>query len=421
VWAFKELGITMFLRSIKKIIPTNQWMKRVSSHTLLKNLFIIGTHDSASYQVDHRFNIKGRYSILNILCRIPFIGTFLKKLVQPIVLTQHASIKEQLNKGIRFLDLRIAFDKKCNLFYLAHSFGCIDLNKALADIKNFIALHSSEVIIVHMKPDHENRHTLENNLLQLFKNITEFLYEFLWESDGSEYIGNKSLFDLRGKIIFCCDFYDNNKQLIAWRDSSYHGHHLLHSSKDIESLCGQLNLHWENKENPKQLFESTINKRKLYMQKDTGKLLQLDGAPTPRTMKYITQMIISVIYSELINIFRKKKKPPVVGIAQNARIVSTLAIEQKDFLENSSGFIFTIDIPVETLSSQALIQKAIYASILQGNKSISSSSRIHKFSTYNERIGKKTLTHYSLNTKKELKKDKATPLNKPTHRNIVQC
>lgn len=354
-------------RSITKIYPTEKWMSKVPENTYIKHLRMIGTHDSAAYQINHQFEIEGHFKLLNKMSRIPLIGQMVSKIIQTLVITQNMSIKEQLNNGARFLDLRLAFDKKSNQFYLAHSFGCIDLNTVLLDIKEFIKTQQSEVIIISVKPDYQNRQSIEKNLNHFFDTVSNLMHGLLWESVGSEQIGEKTLAEVRGKAVICCGF-QKNKELIHWRDT--HQNYTIHSTYDVEGLKGQLNLHWENQQTAEELFQKTENQRKSAINQNPGPLLQLDASPTPRTTGVVVGILFANIVTNITNVFRNKesKKIPSMGIAHNADAIASLATIHPTFLEDdksNQGYICTVDFLANTYSSQKMIQKMIKHSIQQ--------------------------------------------------------
>ena len=112
--------------------PSN-WMACLPHDTELTTLSIPGTHDSHSTE----YNVE-----------IPFPLT----IVSTIAETQRYEIGDQLNFGVRFLDLRVGEDKR-----MRH--GRIQLRGKLADclnvIQDFLRGHPSETVLVSVKWDHE--------------------------------------------------------------------------------------------------------------------------------------------------------------------------------------------------------------------------------------------------------------------------
>lgn len=109
------------------------WMKNIPDETLISEINIPGTHDSAAQFVQFSYFSK----------------------------CQESSIWEQLNNGIRFLDLRV--EKTGDILRLVHARAkCYKtaekkepllLEDVISDCKKFLDSHPSEAIIVSIKRD----------------------------------------------------------------------------------------------------------------------------------------------------------------------------------------------------------------------------------------------------------------------------
>jgi hypothetical protein len=179
----------------------SNWMNyKINKNTKIKDIKFPGTHDSGAYNVDLScfVKIKGvKYIKLltKIINKIPFISNFIKKWT----ITQDKNIYDQLNAGIRSLDIRISSNN--NIFYISHTFVCIKFIDALEQIKNFITENPSEIIIINIKPDYPNRHVVEplkNDIMYL---VNLYLNKYII---SNKYIYNKSY----DEII------NNNKNII---------------------------------------------------------------------------------------------------------------------------------------------------------------------------------------------------------------
>eukprot|EP01031_Cornospumella_fuschlensis_P032553 gene32553-39360_t len=110
------------------------WMKRVANGTRITDLTIPGTHDSGTKN--------GPRDIVT------------QAVLGHGVITQDLSIKEQLELGIRFLDIRC--NNNSRKFGIQH--GPFDIrnttfDEVLAVCKDFLAMNSSEIILMSVKEE----------------------------------------------------------------------------------------------------------------------------------------------------------------------------------------------------------------------------------------------------------------------------
>lgn len=90
---------------------------------------------------------------------------------------QSTPFSEQLKEGIRYLDMRLAFDSKSNDLWLVHGLLAITLRDALKDIRSFVASHPGEVVLIdfnHFYAMDRSQHFIASKL------IVQFLEEFLY-------------------------------------------------------------------------------------------------------------------------------------------------------------------------------------------------------------------------------------------------
>jgi hypothetical protein len=145
------------------VASTSNWMERLiqlNDTIVLKDIIIPGSHHSASY------------SIPNF------------RLFSAIAKTQNLSIKQQLNSGIRYLDIRLAPTKdqsqiQCNddnssipnLSNISVWHGSIQgsctLETVLLDIQEFCCNYTSECIIIEFVPEHGHVMTKEQKRICL--------------------------------------------------------------------------------------------------------------------------------------------------------------------------------------------------------------------------------------------------------------
>ena len=150
----------------------NDWMKNIPDETFLSEINIPGTHDSAT-----RF------------CQYSYFSR-----------CQELSIFEQLNIGVRFLDLRV--EKNGDKLQLVHAAakcfktashqGLLLLEDVLSDCRAFLKANPSEALIISIKCDHGD--TSENTFDTLFQH---YLNEDFWYKENRI----PQLFEVRGKAV----------------------------------------------------------------------------------------------------------------------------------------------------------------------------------------------------------------------------
>jgi len=149
-----------------------KWMSRVSGEKYLSQITIPGTHDSCA---DHNSNC----------------GTF-KKWYE----CQDKTVTEQLNLGVRFLDIR--FKHKNDKFMINHG-GCYlryTFDGVMQTLKDFLTANNQETVMVSYSyyPDQDEDNT---------RSFQETLDEYINQSIGLFYQGEEvpKLKDVRGKIV----------------------------------------------------------------------------------------------------------------------------------------------------------------------------------------------------------------------------
>jgi hypothetical protein len=179
------------------------------SDTPINELEIVGTHDSAAYQLmcgsDNKWiqlaNI-GRWSI-------PGVG----KIIKDWTLTQDSNIYSQLKKGVRALDLRVTYFN--GHFYFSHTFLCVRAVDALHDIKRYVDSHELSFVFLLFKPDWEYRSTCDMNA---FKSL---LFEILGDSVFVKKPESEAVFPTLNDCIcankhILCGFTEENSVSEDW-------------------------------------------------------------------------------------------------------------------------------------------------------------------------------------------------------------
>ncbi len=111
----------------------------------INNIFIPGSHDSAADKLEDKIGVNQGIPQKLELFR-PIIRTIIKKWAR----TQNTTVQQQLEDGIRYLDLRVQWRESKKAFYLLHSLYGPPLQKILDEISLFLHEHPKEVLIIQI-------------------------------------------------------------------------------------------------------------------------------------------------------------------------------------------------------------------------------------------------------------------------------
>ncbi|CAF0792629.1 unnamed protein product [Adineta ricciae] len=176
----KSISIRPSLDSIDKIqerkIDYSRWMSnpRIQSKTL-SQLKIPGTHNSGSYgltrkpsqviykNIEFLWNLSANSAPTNghLPCNKDkiYVGhTLLNYIVDTtlrIAISQNRTIRQQLDDGVRFFDLRIYYDTDGS-FYIQHALRGPELNDILVQVRSFLDAHSTSGELIFLSISHTN-------------------------------------------------------------------------------------------------------------------------------------------------------------------------------------------------------------------------------------------------------------------------
>ena len=176
------------LTPINKNYDPIAWMKNIDDSVLINDLSIPGTHDSGA--MHSIFDVAGK--------------------------CQEMNIQNQLNIGVRFLDIRLQLVK--DELQVVHSFVKQDLDfvSVLEDLNEFITSYNSEFLIVSIKKDNDS-----------VKSTVDFSDKVLEELGKYQNIVLDTLpstvKEARGKIYILNRFTSENIGIMAssnWKDST---------------------------------------------------------------------------------------------------------------------------------------------------------------------------------------------------------
>jgi len=125
--------------------------------------------------------------------------------VTPWTQNQNLTIAEQLDRGVRWFDLRMSFSPIDGEVYLSHTYMTTKtFLSALESFKQFLECHPcSETIAVHLRVDFEDRdHTL---LVQTRVASMINYYKEIFLERSQILVGWNSMRDAKKAILYCAD------------------------------------------------------------------------------------------------------------------------------------------------------------------------------------------------------------------------
>lgn len=181
------LGFTGLLKQRSNSTQYSSWMKNISDSTSLRDINMPGSHDTMAL-----------YSIANLAGQC-----------------QTLSLKDQLNLGVRFLDIRLKEDH--NKLKAVHGFvdQRASFDSVTATIENFIKDNPSEMIIMSVKEEADPSSSdisFEDSLKQYLTSNIYYLNKELPSTLG----------EVRGKVILLSRYGGSSIGVPAydgWKDS----------------------------------------------------------------------------------------------------------------------------------------------------------------------------------------------------------
>jgi 1-phosphatidylinositol phosphodiesterase len=189
-----------------------KWMSGISGDTPLNYINIPGTHDSFAYSFPYALDIAKAWAK-----------------------TQKINIRDQLNIGCRFLDIRINQDLEGR----HSSIDCSDdLWKAMEWIKSFLKENPKETILMRIQLEDENNLSILNYNLDI---IIKAYGELFWKSNGkTEW---PKLNDVRGKIVvldsLSGDFFYNRGYGFKYESTEEHKYMEIQDEYDCFTIGGK--------------------------------------------------------------------------------------------------------------------------------------------------------------------------------------
>ncbi|XP_050458668.1 PI-PLC X domain-containing protein 3 [Cataglyphis hispanica] len=151
------------------------WMTRLPAP--LKDISIIhlaipGSHDTMTYTIEKRNDVGPDEPAF-----IRTLGRYCSFIAKPIILnwsiTQRDDVKQQLNGGIRYLDLRVATKPESKDVYFLHGLYGSEISKPLLDVADWLTSHANEIIILDFQHFYgfmdDDHHRFIERIYQIFR------------------------------------------------------------------------------------------------------------------------------------------------------------------------------------------------------------------------------------------------------------
>ncbi|KAG7372553.1 phosphatidylinositol-specific phospholipase C, X domain containing protein [Nitzschia inconspicua] len=137
---------------------TKRWMAQLESSIKdlpLTQVGIPGTHDSGTYCFDREKGASPDSDLTTMIqSKLPgrLLGAvsnvILDQVFGRLCQCQDKSIKQQLEMGIRYLDLRVAFHAESGQYYTCHGVYCADMVDVMKQITDFLNANPKELVIL---------------------------------------------------------------------------------------------------------------------------------------------------------------------------------------------------------------------------------------------------------------------------------
>ena len=192
----------------------NTWMADMYDTIKSKsitNIIMPASHDSGAYKLDINNSSMWTNDIVKKLKPFKNLAC-VKSIITNWTVCHHNTIYEQLCKGIRVFDFRVSHDSTANIFYITHTFTCVNMIDVLNDIKKFLNMYPKEIVIVCCKPDWENRGTMYQVPEEFMNYIANNLNGYLFDNIGS-FPTYENMIDANKRVLFS---YLNGSDGVIW-------------------------------------------------------------------------------------------------------------------------------------------------------------------------------------------------------------
>lgn len=195
---------TAYWHETYNTVNNSRWMENIDGKTRISELSIPGTHDSMAYRSDLAFIDNTR--------------------------TQTMNLQQQLESGIRYLDIRVK-DNGNNNFVLHHGIVYLgfSFDYVLQELQKFLNQNPSETVFMRIKQEQSS--TSDNEMRKIFNKYYYQYKNLFWQKSGN----NPTLNEVRGKVVLLSDIYSLNDYGINYRDIFVQDDYNLNTNWDLYS------------------------------------------------------------------------------------------------------------------------------------------------------------------------------------------
>ena len=207
--AFVSLQITSPFSFSQDVSVSNaDWMsqhKAEMKDMAINQVTLLGSHDSASCDIHVGSPVVSGYLTHSGKHKKHHFAS--EKDVGSAV-CQSASIKEQLEYGVRHIDLRVAYqDGQYRLSHMFISTPAFGPGGVFTQIKEFLAKHPDEIIIMVGEHLYSEREPMTAEEAAVFyKNLEDYLGDLLIKRDDFSKLTYGKIWEGRGRIILIANF-----------------------------------------------------------------------------------------------------------------------------------------------------------------------------------------------------------------------
>lgn len=326
------------------LIPNDLFYQKYQD-TNINKIPLLGSHDSASYQLVHGNN---KDKLTKILDYARYLGGIVDSTIKEWTITQKFNLYSQLSMGIRALDLRVTYDQNCNDFYFTHTLFCVKASDALSDINKYINENGNSFVQILIKPDFQHRNTFTLERKNTFKQLVT-------DTFGSKLISPAPVFPTLKEC-----FEKEQQVLCAFTDDG--------SSYEFPSLWGGERFQggWIQETNDDLFYQGIKNFVKYANNENTITHVSIAKTPTADVIKEdLKNRLINVLFLEnTLSLIRRKlfdcqyTPQNLDEYSKNQKIIleklghdaitegfdmNNITIWWADFIANSAGFYYSWD------------------------------------------------------------------------------
>lgn len=199
--------------------PAKEWLSFIDNNTLLTDLTLPGTHDTCTYRIkDGVLNHLSSNTLTTLLSTLPAVlgvftgvlGLGIKQIIGNSAQCQTLTLREQLDKGIRFLDIRLKNVSGKLMAYHGPVALELSFDEIFNDCRAFLNAHSRESIVMSIK--------CEDN-----SDISTLVKANIDSHSQSWFTENRipKLNEMRNKIVLMCRYSLAANQPAIGIDASY--------------------------------------------------------------------------------------------------------------------------------------------------------------------------------------------------------